>query len=532
MIAAEELAARPANERPTRWLPERYGWFCQLDFTRPLTFAVLAIAFMASRVPWVDHGYGTDPDAWRVALTAQYLRDTGDYYPSRLPGYPLHEFMTAGIGMARDAVGFSALRDEWIWTNLSTVLISLVGVYIFAALAKKLELPNRGVVTLGFAFAPLLWINSAMTMDYMWALTFLLGGYLSLTYGQTQLGGLSLGIAAGFRLTSVYMLPIFWIYLWRQKQRGEIRQFTFTTLAVTLAVYTLVLMNYGLNFLNFFDQKVPLEEFIKRLGKDGLGIVGGLVLLAALALTLRRLRSFPRDLRHNPDVLLWSAAIGIFFLSYTRLPHEIAYLIPIFPFGFFLMARYMNRTVLVIATAAIVLAGFVDITSPDDTAGISASTFTSARLGEGMLLSDLDTLQNQLDFAAEVRNLTSTNNEVIKPAVVMVGFIYPELTMLYKDQLEAGIIGKDVDAISQLSDKGRACDPSCAVATSIEYVWLLDYDTFMQYKDDGKTIYVTPDAARSTYAVYGYRPGYFGAIELPLSRENPSLGKGTASTDR
>jgi len=521
MIAAEGLA--PTYQSPAARLRQLYAWFCELDFTQPLTFAVLAITFITSRLPWIDRGYGTDPDAWRVALTAQYLRDTGDYYPSRLPGYPLHEFVTAGIGMA---------RDGWIWTNLSTVLISLVGVYIFASLAKKLELPNRGVLTLGFAFAPLLWINSAMTMDYMWALTFLMGAYLSLLYGQTQLGGLSLGMAAGFRLTSLYLLPIFWIYLWRKKQRGEIRQLTFTTFAVTLAAYTLVLMSYGLNFLNFFDQKVLLEEFVKRLGKDGLGIIGVTVLVVAVVLSLPRLRSFPRDLRHNSDVLLWSAVIGIFFLSYTRLPHEIAYLIPLFPFGFFLMARYMSRTVLVVAIAAIVLAGFVDITSSDDTSGLSLRTFTSASLGEGMLLSDRETLQNQMAFAREVRDLTSNNDEVVKPAVVMVGFIYPELTMLYKDQLTIGILGKDVDAISQLSDKGRACDPSCAVAPRIEYVWLLDYDTFMEYKDNGKTIYVTPDAERSTYAVYGYRPEYFGAIELPLSRDNPSLGKGTAATDR
>lgn len=521
MIAAESLT--PTYQSPAARLRQLYTWFCELDFTQPLTFAVLAVTFIASRLPWIDHGYGTDPDAWRVALTAKYLRDTGDYYPSRLPGYPLHEFTTAGIGMA---------RDGWIWTNLSTVLISLVGVYIFASLAKKLDLPNRGVLTLGFAFAPLLWINSAMTIDYMWALTFLMGAYLSLLYGQTQLGGLSLGVAAGFRITSLYMLPILWVYLWRTKKRGEIRQLTFTTFAVTLASYTLVLMSYGLNFLNFFDQKVPLEEFVKRLGKDGLGIIGVMVLLVAVVLSLPRLRTFPRDLRRNADVLLWSAVIGIVFLSYTRLPHEIAYLIPLFPFGFFLMARYMSRTVLVVAMVAIVLAGFVDIMSSDDTSGLSASTFTSASLGKGMLLSDRDTLQNQMDFAHEVRSLTSTNNDILKPAVVMVGFIYPELAMLYEHDLTIGILGKDIDAISQLSDKGRACDPSCAVAPRIEYVWLLDYDTFLEYKNDGKTIYVTPDAERSTYAVYHYRPEYFGAIELPLSRDNPSLGKGTASTDR
>jgi hypothetical protein len=163
MIAAEGLA--PAYPSPTARLRQLYDWFVELDFTQPLAFAALSLAFILSRIPWLDKGYGTDPDAWRVALTADYLRDTGQYYPSRLPGYPLHELVTAGIG---------TIREGWVWTNLSTVIISLAGVYIFAALTKKLELPNRGVLALGFAFAPLLWINSSMTIDYMWALTFLM----------------------------------------------------------------------------------------------------------------------------------------------------------------------------------------------------------------------------------------------------------------------------------------------------------------------------------------------------------------------
>jgi hypothetical protein len=148
-----------------------------------------------------------------------------------------------------------------------------------------------------------------------------------------------------------------------------------------------------------------------------------------------------------------------------------------------------------------------------------------------MLLSHRETLQNQMEFAREVRELTSQNSEVVKPAVIMVGFVYPELTMLYKDQLGIGILEEDIEAISQLSDKGRSCDPACEGSPTIEYVWLLDYDTFQKYQDDGKRIYVTRDAERSTYAVYGYRPQYYGAIELPLSRANPSLA-GTADTDR
>jgi hypothetical protein len=515
MIATEALAP-PPNGLLAR-LRQAFEALIELDFTRPLAFATLAAAFVVSRVPWVDHGYGTDPDAWRVALSATYLRDHGDYSPSRLPGYPLHEFVT-----------WVTVPHGWVWSNLSTVAISLAGVLVFALLVRKLDLPHRGVLILAFAFAPLLWINSTTTMDYMWALTFLMGSYLALLYGAPTLAGASLGLAAGFRLTSLAMMPVFWLLIRRTRQQNQIRPLTVTAIAVALGAYTPVLMKYGLNFFNFYDQKVPLAEFIRHLGKDGLGVIGALAVVVAVLFSLPRLRSLPRDVLHDPQVMTWVAAIGIFFASYMRLPHEIAYLIPLFPFGFFLMARYMSRGVLVACLAVIVLAGFVDITTPGEDTGIHASTFTSARFGQGMLLSDLDTLRNQTAFANEVRQLTITNKDIHQPAVVAIGFIYPELVMLHEKELTIGTVERDLSAISQLSDKGLATDRQ----HNIEYVWLLDYNTFQEFTNQGKTIYVTPDAERSTYTVYGYRPTYFGAIELPLSRENPSLGKGTASTDR
>jgi len=520
-MEATQAFARPANGA-LAGLRRFADAVIDLDFTAPLAFAALAVLYVASRIAWLDLGYGTDPDAWRVAITADYLWDQHDYFPSRLPGYPLHELVTAGV------TKYTFGLEPWVLANLSTVGISIVGVYLFAWLAKKLEVEHRGALTLAFAFAPLLWINSVMTMDYMWALTFLLAAYLALLYGAPNLAGLSLGIAAGFRLTSLFFLPALLLFLWRSGRRHEVRPLIFSAASTTIAVYAIVMVDYGINFLNFYDQDVALEEFVKRLGKDGLGIVGGLAVLAALALSLGRLRHLPGDLRRDPHVLLWTATIVLFVLSYLRLPHEIAYLIPLFPFGFFLMARYMGRGVLVVTLLVIVLAGFVDITSPDDETGIDSSTFTSARIGKGMLLSDIDTLHNQMDFAREIREVTITHPDIRTPAVVVTGFIYPELAYLYRDELEIGILDHDLEAISQLSDKGLAKD----VARNITYVWLLEWDEFQFYDDGGTSIYLTEDAARSTFAVYGYRPGYFGSTILPLSRDNPSLGEGTADTDR
>jgi hypothetical protein len=100
--------------------------------------------------------------------------------------------------------------------------------------------------------------------------------------------------------------------------------------------------------------------------------------------------------------------------------------------------------------------------------------------------------------------------------------------MLYKDELQIDIFREDQEAISQLSDKGVARDAQLAT----EYVWLLEYDDFQRLRNDGYTIYLTPDAARSTYAVFDYRPGYFDAVELPFAREGAPWAGGAATTDR
>src|SRR3970282_758592 len=91
------------------------------DLSRPLPVAALAVAFLALRAPFLDYGHGSAPDAGRVALTAHRLLDTGDYFPSRLPGNPLHELVVALF-----------IPGGWIAPNLATALVSLAGVYLFA----------------------------------------------------------------------------------------------------------------------------------------------------------------------------------------------------------------------------------------------------------------------------------------------------------------------------------------------------------------------------------------------------------------
>jgi hypothetical protein len=502
-------SAEKGTPQPARTLGTLLDRALEFDLTRPLAFAALAVVYVASRIPWLNLGYGTDPDAWRVALTADHLLSKGEYLPSRLPGFPLHELVTVPL-----------VRGGWVWTNLSTVAVSLVGVYLFARILAELDLPHKGVLTVAFAFTPLLWINSMTTMDYMWALTFILGCYLALIRGHSLLGGVCLGLAVGFRITSVWAALAFLVWLWRERRLRSAIPFLGALGLVSLVAYSPVLATYGLRMFNFYDAKVGILPVLKLLGKDTLGIVGTLSVIAALIISLPRLAKLPRDLARESHLALWVAMILVFFISFSRLPHEVAYLIPVFPFGYFFMARYFQRTVLVGAAAMILFAGFVDVTTPGDE--LNRNSIGRAEIGRGMMLSDLDTLKSQRDFAEELANVSLPPH-----SVVLTGFIYPQLVMRNKDRLDIGILDRDYGAISMLSDRGVAVDRE----RDVRYVWLLKYDTFQELREEGYSFFYVRDAAKSSAAVFGYRPGYFGADRLTLKSETGS-GGGAAKTDR
>lgn len=500
-----------ATGKRAAWPADVVERVLEFDFTRPLAFAAFAVVYVATRVPWLNLGYGADPDAWRVALSADHLLSHGEYLPSRLPGFPLEEFVTVPL-----------VRAGWVWTNLSTVLISLAGVYLFARLLVELKLPAKGVLTPAFAFTPLLWINSVITMDYMWSLTFVLACYLALIRRHSLLAGLLMGLAVGFRLTAVWVAFAFLLWLWREKQLRSAIPFVGALAVTSLVAYSPVLATYGLRMFNFYDAKVPFVGFLKLLGKDTLGVIGALAVLAGLALSLPRLTRLPRDILADSHVALWVAVPLLVFVSFARLPHEVAYLIPLFPFGFFLMARYFRRPVLVVVAVLIVLAGFVDITSPGDEA-VTRETFSSAQIGAGMMLSDLDTLKSQRAYANDLAAV-----DVPPHSVVFTGSIYPQFAMRNKDRLEVGILERDYGAISMLTDRGEAVDRE----KDIRYVWLLKYDAFETLQEQGYSFFYLHDAEGGNAAVFHFRPAYYGAIEVLAGRTPVSSGKGTASTNR
>jgi hypothetical protein len=503
MAATDTVLRQPAEPRG------RASRVFHLDFSQPVVFAGLAVVYFVLRLPFLNYGHGTDPDAWRVALTAHHLLDTGKYFPSRLPGNPLHELVTTLF-----------IPGGWIATNLATVAVSLLGVYIFVRILNHLQVPYRGILTIGFAFTPLLFINSIATMDYMWALTATLAGYYAILRGFPVWAGVCIGLAIGFRLQSFVLWPAFALFLWRTGDLRQLPAFTLAAAGVSLLAFAPVLAVYGVDFLTYYDASVFYQDVFRLMAKEALGILGGLGVLAGATLSLSRLRHLPGDAFKDPHLAFWLAVIGIYFAAFFRLPHEIAYLIPVFPFGLMIMGRYFTRTAVTISVAAILLAGVIDIVTPEE--GFGPDSFRSATIGRGLILSNADTMDAQRDFVEEV-----VNADVPDHTVVMAGFVFPQLAVRNRDRLSAGILERDYEAISMLSDRGEAVDNE----RDIRYVWLLSYEAFQALRSQGYAFFLVPDAAGGTAAIFDYRPTLFGATFLSLERFAPS-GKGTASTDR
>jgi hypothetical protein len=488
-------------------MKQTYLRFAATDFTRPLPFAILAVVFLLVRLPYVNYGHGTDPDAWRVALTAHHLLDTGDYYPSRLPGNPLHELVTTLL-----------IPGGWIATNLATALVSLLGVQVFARIVRLHALPDPAILVVGFAFAPLLQINSIATMDYMWALTTLLGAYYCQQTGRPFWAGVLIGCTIGFRLQGIIVWAPLAYLAWRTGRKQDLLPMTAAAAGVAMLAFAPVLVVYGFHFFNYYDASVGYVDVLRLLGKEALGVIGGLGVLLGLAMSLPRLRSFIADIRLDPVLAAWVLLIIVYFASFSRLPHEIAYLIPVFPFGLLLMGRYFTRPALAVAVGAILLAGAIDITTPDEGLGL-----TSATIGKGLVFSNAETMTAQHDFVDQIMEA-----DIPDGSVVLTGFIFPQLAVRERDRLDARILQHDYGAISMLSDRGETVDPS----RNIRYVWLVTYETFQALRQQGYSVFMVPDAAGSTAALYDYRPALFGATYLRLDQASPSIATSSGGTDR
>ncbi|MDH4158053.1 MAG: hypothetical protein OEW00_12345, partial [candidate division Zixibacteria bacterium] len=327
--------------------------------TRPvIATALLAVVVIASRLPFLGTGYGLDADAWRVAWAAQSIAAGGEYVASRLPGYPVQELAS------------SLLIQGGPWAlNGASALFSVVAVIFFAMTLRTLGFKDHLVGGLALAFTPLVYVNSVSSMDYVWALAFMMASLYYIITARWVIAGIFLGLAIGCRITSAaLLLPLAWLTFYRKPARPlvSILKLTLGALLIGTIAFLPLIFKYGWDFLTFVDPSYPDALRIIRMATVQVwGRIGLSVILAAL-LGMAFWRGVFTERTGDSRLWLlsptpWLLAIGVYYIIFLRLPHDAGYLIPTVPFVILLLARYLRRRFFAIVTLALILSCFVSI---------------------------------------------------------------------------------------------------------------------------------------------------------------------------
>lgn len=303
---------------------------------RALFFVVFALT-LASRLPFLGAGYGWDNDAWGNMEAARLSSITGVPHLSRPPGYPVLVGLCAYLWRGGPLVvnGITA-----VFSALAAALFSL----ILRQQGARAETALLGALAL--AMTPVVYLNSTVAMDYLWALAFLLAAWWLVAAGRPALAGLCLGVAVGCRITSAaFVVPLLLLLpaefpravWWR---RGVTLGACF--IASALIAYSPVLVTEGLRYVTFSHQ--PWTDFLPHLlhnvtvgvwGVTGCLAVGGGFAVWVLGRALPPLIA-AADRRARTAAV---AAILLYVLLFLRLPAEPAYLIPAVPFVLLLFAH-------------------------------------------------------------------------------------------------------------------------------------------------------------------------------------------------
>ena len=384
-----------------------------LDWTRTPYLFILGFLFILSRIPLLNLGFGSDPDAWRIANSAFDLHYFGIYHPSRFPGYPLPEFFNSLI-----------INYGWLATNAATMILSLISVYIFARILKELNIKNKGILVVTYAFLPILWINSAITMDYMWALSFILLTWFFIIRKQYALAGLMMGLAIGSRITSVILiLPFIYLISVENKEIKKIIYFFVTTCATALFLFLPLYLRYGLNFVSYY----PTQTGMSFIWYDMAYYFGILAVLFGLILFILSFKKLFENVIKKDEITIFSLfSIFLVVFLYIWAPYDVSYLIPAIPFGLLLVNEISKKNLCGILCVFLLLNSFIYV-------GLSSDL--SVVIGKGAVISDYG-------FRTELMNNLDEITANINNSIIISAEYFPIMCYMYeKSQKNKQIIG-------------------------------------------------------------------------------------------
>jgi len=465
-----------------------YEKFLELDLLRFPNILFFVLIYVVSRIPLLNLGFGLDADAWRIANTAFDIRHHFIYHASRFPGYPLPEFVNTLV-----------IDFGWLATNSLTVLVSMISVIVFARILKNLQYKHQGLLVITYAFLPIIWVNSSNTMDYMWALLFILLTWFSLLRKKWIIAGLTMGLAAGSRLPSlVFIVPFVFLTHSQSRSSLTVAKFLCSSVITTILIYSPLLLAYGWGFIQRYPTHTSLIQTgyltVKHFGLPG--IIASLILLISSLPSLRRMLV---ERSENDIFIMLSLVVSL--VLFALMPYHLEYLISAIPFAILILYRLERKTLLIISSILLLTHSFVAVGSIQHT---GKGRIRAQIIDHGVVFRDIVARQNQIDFTHALMSAEIDNH-----SVVIVGPWLPILAYLDKHV-----------SSNQKSKMMYDCNiPHAGVQNfhrDILYRYLLDQDKLEHLLEQNYNIYYINGTREYTKTVYGYDLANYRAKYLPI----------------
>jgi hypothetical protein len=306
-------------------------------------YALLIVVTLVTRMIYLCDGYGVEEDSWGLVVNAYEMKAAGHYVASRFPGHPLQEYVYSFIYDASPLI-----------YNLLSAIMSVFAVFFFYAALRKIQFNNAFWAALALSFTPCFFIAGTYTIDFAWAMAFILASFYYLIDRKFILSGILLGMAIGCRITSGAFLLV-WILLlinrinWRESVK-PILALSIPTAIVGIAWFIPAWSVYGKSFFDYSDQfayppmtKVLYKASIGVFGLIGIAAIGFYLIPALKNIRKKELQAFTH---FTSERLLFAAllAVGLMLVSYLRLPQKSGYILPAVPFVILFFAVALNQT--------------------------------------------------------------------------------------------------------------------------------------------------------------------------------------------
>lgn len=460
----------------------------KFDWARLPNLLLLIVIFVLSRIPLLDLGFGLDADAWRIANSAYDIKHHLLYHASRFPGYPVPEFVNSLV-----------IGHGWSATNGLTMVISLFSLIMFVYIQRILDGPNRGLLTLAYAFLPILWINSTNTMDYMWSLCFILLAWFLILRGKYMISGLLFGLAIGSRPSSiVFVLPFLFLVHGHEHGVKNTVKFLAITILTTIVLYAPVFAAHGWSFIRSYPAQTSLLQTgymaVKHFGLPALAMLP--VLIVSSIHGIRNLMS-----KHGLNDTFIVLSVGVALITFALMPYHIEYLIPAMPFILLLLGRIAKTPVLIVICLLSLCHAFLTIGNFQH---LENNTIRTQLIDQGALINDIEARQQQLTFA---RNLIAA--PVTDHSVVILGPWLPILAYLDEDVSSAPEVKKMYDCNSVRAQV-------CNFKHDLCYRYLLTSDEVEELLASDYRIYYIEGIREFTKDVYDYDLADFETIYLRI----------------